>query len=360
MNRTFTAQSDRRCLHELSRAANNVALTDAKRIEAIYSLLDSPAILGCTLKELGLLLDEPTWLLPEKICEQGLLSGQIPVDWMLAAVLRDSIIVVEVAFRSNATWPPPLRIYLRVSDDTDELIENFRSVLLDKRHNSKILSTAVVQEVGFVPKRLESVTPCAWELFVQPDDFFRLDGGHGILYESPHFTLVADLFESVMNHPLRTHDLSRIHRVRAHFGSHRVRLSDANKRFAAEISRIRRVSLWRRCLDREPEGWDGALAAAHQERSWQCDVLRDCFGFWAGKPIINHSWLTWNHGTVFKLAQDIEMTKSFADLPILADVLEEAGCTRASLLSHCRDRYAHPRGKPETCWVVNLLLNPGS
>jgi hypothetical protein len=37
---------------------------------------------------------------------------------------------------------------------------------------------------------------------------------------------------------------------------------------------------------------------------------------------------------------------------ILADALEEAGCTDAAILSHLRGPGPHVRG----CWVVDLLL----
>ena len=39
-------------------------------------------------------------------------------------------------------------------------------------------------------------------------------------------------------------------------------------------------------------------------------------------------------------------------LPILADALEEAGCTNAEFLNHCRGGGIHARG----CWALDLLL----
>jgi hypothetical protein len=42
---------------------------------------------------------------------------------------------------------------------------------------------------------------------------------------------------------------------------------------------------------------------------------------------------------------------SFA-LPVLADALEEAGCTDEVILSHCRQSGEHVRG----CWVVDAVL----
>jgi hypothetical protein len=37
---------------------------------------------------------------------------------------------------------------------------------------------------------------------------------------------------------------------------------------------------------------------------------------------------------------------------IVADALDEAGCTEADILEHCRSGGEHFRG----CWVVDLLL----
>jgi hypothetical protein len=45
--------------------------------------------------------------------------------------------------------------------------------------------------------------------------------------------------------------------------------------------------------------------------------------------------------------------RAFDRLPILADALEEAGCTDAAILEHCRGPGPHVRG----CWVVDLLLD---
>jgi hypothetical protein len=55
---------------------------------------------------------------------------------------------------------------------------------------------------------------------------------------------------------------------------------------------------------------------------------------------------------VTALAQSIYDQRRFADMPILADALAEAGCTNADVLNHCRQPGEHVRG----CWVVDLLL----
>jgi hypothetical protein len=63
-------------------------------------------------------------------------------------------------------------------------------------------------------------------------------------------------------------------------------------------------------------------------------------------------WLAWNENTVPRLAQTIYDERAFDRLPILADALEEAGCTDTAILDHCRQPGEHYRG----CWAVDLLL----
>ena len=60
----------------------------------------------------------------------------------------------------------------------------------------------------------------------------------------------------------------------------------------------------------------------------------------------------WRTATVTSLAQAIYDERAFDRLPILADALEDAGCTCAEMLEHCRQPSQHARG----CWVVDLLL----
>jgi hypothetical protein len=95
-----------------------------------------------------------------------------------------------------------------------------------------------------------------------------------------------------------------------------------------------------------------AKARFAQERSIQVALLRDVIGSPFHPVAIDRSWLTWNGGTVVRLARSIYDGRSFDCLPVLADALEEAGCTNAEMLAHCRQPGAvHVRG----CWVVDLL-----
>jgi hypothetical protein len=88
------------------------------------------------------------------------------------------------------------------------------------------------------------------------------------------------------------------------------------------------------------------------ERAAQTLLLREVFPNPFRPMQIDRAWLSWNDGTIPKLAQAIYDERRFADLPILGDALEEAGCTDADILAHCRGGGEHVRG----CWVVDLLL----
>jgi hypothetical protein len=106
----------------------------------------------------------------------------------------------------------------------------------------------------------------------------------------------------------------------------------------------------------------GSLAAAeaslvhHAEVSGeygnQANLVRDIFGNPSHPVAVEPAWLAWNDATVPAIARHIYDNRAFHVLPILADALEDAGCTNADLLDHCRSPGPHVRG----CWAVDLLL----
>jgi hypothetical protein len=84
----------------------------------------------------------------------------------------------------------------------------------------------------------------------------------------------------------------------------------------------------------------------------QADLLRDILGNpFRPLPAIDPGWLTWNGGVVVKLARSIADEHAFDRMPVLGDALEEAGCTAAEVLEHCRCGPEHARG----CWLLDLL-----
>jgi ATP-dependent Clp protease ATP-binding subunit ClpA len=79
---------------------------------------------------------------------------------------------------------------------------------------------------------------------------------------------------------------------------------------------------------------------------------RNRFPQWPKRFIIDPSWLSRNNGAVAKLARVIHEERRWEDLPVLADALEEAGCTDQEILGHCRRPGRHVSG----CWVLDLVL----
>jgi hypothetical protein len=98
---------------------------------------------------------------------------------------------------------------------------------------------------------------------------------------------------------------------------------------------------------------DAAITTAEKsEKVEQCNLLRCLFGNPIRPLLLASSWLTWNDGTVQKIAQAIYDERAFDRMSILANALEEAGCTKQDIRTHCRQPGEHVRG----CWVVDLLL----
>jgi hypothetical protein len=96
-----------------------------------------------------------------------------------------------------------------------------------------------------------------------------------------------------------------------------------------------------------------AAFAGDGELPMQAALLRDIFGNpFRPVPAMALEWLHWNEGTVPKLAQAIYAERAYDRLPILADALEEAGCTDPTIIDHCRQLGEHVRG----CWLLDLVL----
>jgi hypothetical protein len=125
-------------------------------------------------------------------------------------------------------------------------------------------------------------------------------------------------------------------------------------------------------LDREAAVLAGSLAAGpasadvHPGHPWhaafqlgftgfakvKADIVRCVFGNPFRPVAFAPDWRT---DTALGLARAIHEDHAFDRLPILADALEDAGCTDADVLGHCRGGGPHARG----CWVVDLVLGRG-
>jgi hypothetical protein len=94
-----------------------------------------------------------------------------------------------------------------------------------------------------------------------------------------------------------------------------------------------------------------------------CDLFREVVGDpFAERMVVGPEWVQ-SGGTVTgrmtrvgetarTLAVGIQVLQAFDRMPILADALEEDGCSDAELLAHLRDPRPHARG----CWALDLVL----
>jgi hypothetical protein len=92
-----------------------------------------------------------------------------------------------------------------------------------------------------------------------------------------------------------------------------------------------------------------------REHAVACDLLRESFGNpWRPTPPVAAGVLDWKGACVMRLATAIYEERAFTPerLGVLADALEEAGCTDAELLGHLRGSGPHVRG----CWALDVLL----
>jgi hypothetical protein len=86
----------------------------------------------------------------------------------------------------------------------------------------------------------------------------------------------------------------------------------------------------------------------------QAEILRDLTGHLYHTVRINPNSLPRQAGfTPRQLAEVIYQDGAFHELPVLADVLEDAGYAEGVVLDHCRGPGLHARG----CWVVDLILD---
>jgi hypothetical protein len=79
---------------------------------------------------------------------------------------------------------------------------------------------------------------------------------------------------------------------------------------------------------------------------------------WYASIVVQPAWLS---STVVNLAKSITENGNFDLLALLADALEDAGCTDARILTHCRENAEHKMQfarlqHKDACWVTDLIL----
>jgi hypothetical protein len=68
--------------------------------------------------------------------------------------------------------------------------------------------------------------------------------------------------------------------------------------------------------------------------------------------VIEEDWVLACNRLVARMAEGIHQDRSFRDLPILADALQDVGCANDHLLRHLYAKIEHTRN----CFVLRMLL----
>lgn len=107
-----------------------------------------------------------------------------------------------------------------------------------------------------------------------------------------------------------------------------------------------------------------ARTAEQHIRHAQAFLVREIFGNPFIERTVVPAWMTTGGSTIFAgqlvkvsetakaLADGVEADQAYERLPILADAMEEAGCTDPEFLAHLREPGHHVRG----CWALDLVL----
>jgi hypothetical protein len=98
--------------------------------------------------------------------------------------------------------------------------------------------------------------------------------------------------------------------------------------------------------------WEDERPMQHAIEAMQCALLRDLFNPFRPPPSVPAAVLDRDGGAARRLAESSYQCRRFEDLPILADLLEEAGLTDPELLGHLRGPGLHCLG----CYALDAVL----
>lgn len=106
-------------------------------------------------------------------------------------------------------------------------------------------------------------------------------------------------------------------------------------------------------------GAEGSLSRWDRQSAYLA-VLAEMAGPRTAPAPPSPALLSWEGGTVRRLAQAIYDERAWDGMPALGDALEEAGCDAQLVLSHCREPHpAHQSpatGHSRGCWALDWLL----
>ena len=94
------------------------------------------------------------------------------------------------------------------------------------------------------------------------------------------------------------------------------------------------------------------VGATKRQRAGWADLVREVFGNPFSAAAIDPAYRSGNGGVALRVARSIYDEGRFSDVGVLADALEDAGCTNEEILTHLRSSGPHVRG----CWALDLIL----
>jgi hypothetical protein len=97
--------------------------------------------------------------------------------------------------------------------------------------------------------------------------------------------------------------------------------------------------------DTWPYPWHGRLVRRLGRLWWEKDFQSHVLAAPAGV-------FSWGNGIIPATARDLYEKPVQGEFPVLADMLQDAGCSDARLLDHLRTHPRHDRG----CWALDALL----
>jgi hypothetical protein len=180
------------------------------------------------------------------------------------------------------------------------------------------------------------------------------------LAPDPRLDALADAAEQFADGALSWEEVKRSRRVLPRvrkelsggpFGPHEVKykvlhaLDRASRRDAVKTFRAAEHARYAFAALSRPD-WD----AGHQRaEGLHVALARDIFENPFRKVAFKAMWRT---HTTLGVATRIYEGREFSAMPILADALEDAGCTDVDILPHLRSPGPHARG----CWALDLIL----
>jgi hypothetical protein len=126
----------------------------------------------------------------------------------------------------------------------------------------------------------------------------------------------------------------------------------AFRRAAPAAVRWACLAAWTTVVDAEEAAMTAESVANITDMRSHCDLLREVAGNPFRTVALDPVWLPGNRGAARKIAQASYDDRDFSRLGVLADALEEGGCTDEALLGHLRSPGPHVRG----CWALDLVL----